>query len=418
MKIRHFAVTHPGKRRQESEDSYLVDEELNLYLVSDGQTHPFGKACSELACNLVRDYIGARASLLEKHRQHPTPENRLAISEMIRSAVQQASVSVSAQAENNPERKGVFATLALALVNGGHLFTPAIGDSRAYGVRDGKFYPRTQDHTLRAAMLADKRPSEEVEKVPFRDNLYAAIGYQYTRLNVEVRPVFPGERILLCTDGLSDYFPSAEFESAFATHPSPRLAQALQDHALTSGGKDNITALVLEFQEESQKRPSPDKSVPDQLEALRSAVIFRHLDDASLERLLSLTHVRTYQPDEVIMTKGMFNTEMYILLQGTARIDVGTPGAGYLEGKGAILGEMSLFDPAPVSAHVTAKDRTTVLVLNQFSLFEAMRKDPLFAARFELGLLQAVIQRLRDRTVPAEERDQRTRTATTITIFD
>jgi CRP-like cAMP-binding protein len=95
--------------------------------------------------------------------------------------------------------------------------------------------------------------------------------------------------------------------------------------------------------------------------------------------------------------------EMYIILSGELLIDLGKGPISATVKKGEVVGEMSLFEGSLPSATLVATGPTTVLTFHRDQLFQAMKEDVEFAARFELGLLQAVIRRLRERTEPDEE---------------
>jgi signal-transduction protein with cAMP-binding, CBS, and nucleotidyltransferase domain len=178
----------------------------------------------------------------------------------------------------------------------------------------------------------------------------------------------------------------------------------LTDYALSKGGRDNITALVLEFEADpltaGTSRVSPSTpNVLAKLQAIRGLRIFQHLDDYQLVGLLSFTDTRNYSAGDVLITKGVLINEMYVLVTGEISIDVGS-GRTIIEGKGAILGEMSIFDGGLPSATVKAIKPSVVLVFSRDAMFTHMRENVGFAARFELGVLQAVIHRLRQRTEP------------------
>jgi PPM family protein phosphatase len=418
MKTRFYAVTHPGTSRQQNEDHALEDPGIGLYMVADGVTHPRGRECATRACEEVRKYLRAHQALIDRHGQGSTAALRQDIAALIRDAMEHASSIVFQESKGDPANHGTFAAVVAALVSENFAFIAHAGDARAYSIREGAFYPLTRDHTYLASMLAEGKTFAEARKVGYADNLFLAMGHQpVAKATIYVRELAPGERLLLCSDGLSDYFNPGTFLSSAASASSAAMPELLEKFALSRGGRDNITATVLEF--ENQQPVEKSKISPNvlvKLQAIRSLRIFQHLDDRQLIGLLSFADTRNYGVGDTIIRKGILTDEMHIVITGEFTVDVGRGPIETAENKGAILGEMSLFDGGLPSATVTVTKPLITLVFLREALFTYMRQDTGFAARFELGVLQAIIHRLRQRTEPDEE-TRRLQNFSTVTIF-
>lgn len=409
MSVRSHAVSHSGKVREQNEDYYLSDEALGLYIVCDGVTHPFGAYCARTTAEGIRSHLRSHREILERHTKDSTAATRQDLSRLIRGAIEHTSAKIYDEGQRDPQKRGMFSTAVVAVVSRGFAFIAHLGDSRAYSIRDGGFVPLTRDHTFLNSLLQSGKSFEEARKTIYSSNLSAAVGYQpVATASVIVRELAPGEQLLLCTDGLSDHFENghAPFRSGWPEITGDRLANALRDHALAKGARDNLTAVVIEFSfqdEPTKKNMKVANNVLQKLGTIRGIRLFQHLGDSSLMRFLSLADTRTYPAGATLIQKGILISEMFIVLEGEISVDFGRGPIEATESKGAVLGEMSLFDGSLPYATIKAKAETTVLVVSRDALFNALREDADFAARFELGLLQAVIRRLRARTEPDEE---------------
>jgi protein phosphatase len=405
MTIQAHAVTHSGTTRQSNEDAWLIDQDLELCVVSDGNTHPQGAACSDWVCKGIQKFIQENKRVVEAHNRTGSSSDRQALLELIKQAVETVSASLYLEAQSRPEMKGVISTACLALFSRGYVFIAHLGDSRAYSVRDGVFQLLTRDHTYLNALIAEGKSLEEAKRVTYADNLSAAMGYQpHARAAAQARELALGERVVLCTDGVSDFFGHSSFRAAeWAKIETAPLATALKDYALSKKARDNLTAIAIEWLPKKQEAPKPTKDVVEKLGTVAGIRLFQHFGERSMMKLLTLSDTRELSEGETLIRRGDILNEMFIVLSGELSIDLGKGPIGATVKKGEVVGEMSLFEGSLPSATLTAISPTTVLTFHRDQLFQAMKEDVEFAARFELGLLQAVIRRLRERTETDDE---------------
>jgi protein phosphatase len=400
MTIQAHAVTHSGKSRQSNEDSWLIDPELQLCVVSDGSTHLQGGACSDWVCKGIQRHIQENKRLLDAHHRTGSSADRQALLELVRQSIETVSAALYLETQTRSEMKGVIATACVALFSQGYAFIGHLGDSRAYSVKDGVFQLLTRDHTYLTALLAEGRTLEDARRVAYADNLSAAMGHQpLARASVQVRELARDERIMLCTDGISDFFGHSNFRAAeWAKLGITPLAEALRDYALGKNVRDNLTAITIEWHAQKQETPKPTKDVLTKLSTVSGIRLFQHFGEHSLMKLLSLSDTRELAQGEVLIRRGEILNEMFIVMSGELSIDLGKGPIQATVKKGEVVGEMSLFEGSLPSATLTALTPATVLTFHRDQLFQAMKEDIEFTARLELGLLQAVIRRLRERT--------------------
>ena len=230
MKVAAAVATHVGLVREGNEDSYLTDEPL--FAVADGMGgHRGGEVASQLA-----------VETLEKLFQKGIGE--------LPDQVQEANRVVFERSVVDEKVAGMGTTLTAALVEGDRVRLAHVGDSRAYLLRDGGLRLLTEDHTLVHRMVTEGEISrEEAETHPQRSVLTRALGVEtVVDVDDDSIQVRPGDRLLLCTDGLTSMVSEQAVEEALRTVPDPHeAAQRLVQLANEGGGADNTTVVVLDF---------------------------------------------------------------------------------------------------------------------------------------------------------------------------
>jgi len=159
-----------------------------------------------------------------------------------------ANAAVVRNALDRPRLAGMGSTLTLAVFTGDAVEIGHIGDSRAYLYRDGALTQLTRDHSLMADMIASGELTPEQASVhPFRSVITRAIGME-SRVVVDKlrRDLQPGDRVLLCSDGLTTMLADAQVAALLAGGEAPQAAAALIAAANLAGGLDNISVVVVD----------------------------------------------------------------------------------------------------------------------------------------------------------------------------
>ena len=234
MRVMIGAASDIGQARERNEDSYVIEEPL--FAVADGMGgHRGGAVASSLALEALRE-------VLHDDRVAPT-----GLIEEIKAANQR----VLRRGESDRELRGMGTTLTALMTEGGKAHIAHIGDSRAYLLRDGSLKQLTEDHTLVQRMVTEgKLLPEEAERHPQRSILTRALGVDedVEPDTLTLDPVLPGDRLLLCTDGLTGMVDGDRIQEVLESESDPqRAADILIDEANAAGGDDNITVLVLDF---------------------------------------------------------------------------------------------------------------------------------------------------------------------------
>ena len=230
MRVRVGAATDIGQVREGNEDSYLVVEPL--YAVADGMGgHRGGEVASSLALETVQGMFERReGSLVDQ--------------------VERANRAVFDRSQNDRTVSGMGTTLTAVLVDGNRVHLVHVGDSRAYLLRGGELTQLTEDHTLVHRMVMEGEISqEEAETHPHRSILTRALGVdQSVQVDEGDVEVAAGDRLLLCTDGLTGMVPEGQIREILVDAADPQeTVERLVGLANRAGGIDNITAVILDF---------------------------------------------------------------------------------------------------------------------------------------------------------------------------
>ena len=188
------------------------------------------------------------------------------------SAFSQADVRILEEAVEHPELSGMGTTVTMALHLGAQLCVVHVGDSRAYVYRDGELHQLTQDHTLTADMVRSGalRP-DQVAGHRLRHVITNVVGGPSPGVNVEAHAfeVQAADRLLLCSDGLTEMVTNEAIAATLGAEPVPEVAaKKLLAQANDAGGRDNITLVIVRFdQGDSEAVPVP---VPVPVEVVKS----------------------------------------------------------------------------------------------------------------------------------------------------
>ena len=159
------------------------------------------------------------------------------------------SKHLRSESAGQPALTGMGATLVMALLRGRHAHVAHMGDSRCYLFRKGRLTQLTKDHSVVGILLqAGEITTEEAKTHPARGKITRFIGME-AEVYPDIRsvPLKKGDRLLLCSDGVTGMVPDAEIAALLSQNPEPKAAcQALVAAANLAGGKDNITAVIVE----------------------------------------------------------------------------------------------------------------------------------------------------------------------------
>ena len=244
-----WLVTDVGVVRDHNEDSAFMDPVQGFFIVADGMGgHAAGEVASAMAVETVKKTLEAAKDEISAFKKAPGDAGRRGLVQLLQTAVLQAHQAVYQRGQAEQDKAGMGTTLDVVLIAGAEAFVAHVGDSRTYLVRDGKSSQITTDHTVAEVLVIEgKLTIEEAAVSPLRTILVNAIGVS-ADVGVEMAHVTlkRGDRMMLCSDGLHDYFPVEEeiAQRLSAEKPGESLKEMVE-LAKTRGGHDNITGVVV-----------------------------------------------------------------------------------------------------------------------------------------------------------------------------
>ncbi len=270
LAVKTFGITDKGNVRASNEDQFLIaeltktmriwqaslpdtkaqfgDERAHLFLVADGMGgHQGGEEASALAVVAIQQFtLNTLKWFFESNKQEA--QRVLA---QFQTALRHADVQVREQAAEHREFSGMGTTVTMAYHLDAQLCVVHVGDSRAYLFRDDELQQLTRDHTLMAEMVRSGAiQPEEVAQHRFRHVITNVVGGNDAGVVVEAHAVEiqPGDRLLLCSDGLTEMVTNDAIVATLRAELDPEPAcRSLLAQAKDAGGRDNITLLIVRF---------------------------------------------------------------------------------------------------------------------------------------------------------------------------
>jgi protein phosphatase len=250
FKIDAAVVSHPGLRRDENEDAYCVRADVGLYIVADGMGgHAAGEVASRLATDTIESFVSDTRNA-DPNQTWPFPyDPTLSLDgNRLKAAFRLANRKIAAAMEENDRLRGMATTAAAVLVNRQPVVAH-VGDSRVYRWRGGRLHQITEDHSwvseqVRAGVLTDA----DARRHPWRNVVTRALsGGDDPDVEVADVDLEPGDRLIVCSDGLSGVVTSDRLQEILGAGTSLEdTCQALIDAANEAGGPDNITVAMLQ----------------------------------------------------------------------------------------------------------------------------------------------------------------------------
>lgn len=238
MKLDSTGLSDPGRIRAYNQDSYYIDPAGRFFIVADGMGgHAGGEEASRIATQEIRSH-------LEQNWQ--SPESAL---NLLQQALSTANQAIVTDQQNHPERADMGTTAVVVVIRPGE--SPVcghVGDSRLYRLRESQLQQITEDHTwiARALKIGDITP-DEARVHPYRHVLSNCLGREdLNQISVQPLDLEQGDRLLLCSDGLTEELVDDRIASYLRGTPSLKIAAAsLVAAAKEEGGHDNITVVLV-----------------------------------------------------------------------------------------------------------------------------------------------------------------------------
>jgi serine/threonine protein phosphatase PrpC len=257
VQIVSSGLSDVGRVRTNNEDSFRIVEALNLFILSDGMGgEAHGEVASAMAVDAINKYCESEredsgATVLDE-----VPANISSQSRRLKNAVAQANFQIFQSAQKNPEQRGMGATITALWLKDTLMSIAHVGDSRAYLLRNGNLQQLTNDHSLVAEQVRRGLITpQQAEESEMQSVLLRALGaHPEVEIDVDEVEIIPRDVLLLCSDGLTRMVTEPEIAGALQAETVPSTAaERLIALANENGGIDNVTVIVVRFEDDANK---------------------------------------------------------------------------------------------------------------------------------------------------------------------
>jgi len=251
---RHLSVvsaglTDVGRKRNHNEDSYLIDDDIQLYVVADGMGgHAGGGTASRIAVETIDRELRKAREGKENPFTSQAPLQDSPLPEVLRAAVERACLSIFSAAQEDSRLAGMGTTVIALLVHGDHAFFAHVGDSRAYLLRADLIQQISEDHSLvNEQIKAGMITPEEAKHSRYKNIITRSVGFE-EEVQVDVMGLVtePGDTFILCSDGLANMMEDKELLDITRRMKHEELPKTFVELANERGGDDNITVIVVQ----------------------------------------------------------------------------------------------------------------------------------------------------------------------------
>lgn len=254
MKITYQALTDVGRKRKGNEDSLFVNADQRLFVVADGMGgHAAGEVASKIAVDSINEFVCLTGGDQEITWPFGLDENISYDGNRLKTSIRYANRKVLDATKEKSEYEGMATTVAAVLVDGDTANLAHVGDSRVYLVRDGSMSLLTSDHSwVNEQIQSGVISAEQARSHPLRNVVTRALGGKpELTVDIQVQKMAAGDILLLCSDGLTTMLPDDDICEVIAAAKGDieLAAKSLVGEANARGGEDNITVVLLKFEE-------------------------------------------------------------------------------------------------------------------------------------------------------------------------
>jgi serine/threonine protein phosphatase PrpC len=391
LQVLSFGATSiKGDSRKQNEDAVLTLDSAGLYAVADGTG---GVSASSLAVDFLQNHQNALTGYADKvTAANQDTESRLSMTSSLEQAFNEIALRIYEANKDTVET--VATTLVTTMVVHRFAYVAHVGNSRAYLWRQGELRCITTDHTLAMSQLrAGILTVEEYEKSPFRKALTQVLG-STSEVSVDVAEVRLdiGDRLLLCSDGLSHTVAESVIEEGLACDDAQEAVDTLCETAKGIGLRDDLSMVLLHI---GPCQEATDGKKGQIASELGKFFFLKGLSEQQHFVVAPYFAEHVFQAGEVICRHGDIGTACYLVHKGRVTVSLDELVLREL-GTGEHFGELALARRGERTATVRALVDTHVFILTRNRFNELSRKLPQLGVLMMLPMLERMGDRLDD----------------------
>ena len=394
MQINAFGITDIGQVRDCNEDAFLIDEQLQFYVVCDGMGgHAAGEIAAQNATEFVAKYFKNHSALISDIQA--SEEEHFKLFRLVEAATIETCHQLYQLANSQPEYAGMGTTMTVLIIAGSKAVMSHVGDSRLYLLRGKRMHLLSSDHTVANEMLQrGVVTEEEFKRHPFRHYLTRSVGSaEAVEPELLLFDIIPEDILLLCSDGLSRYFDDEKEIITLLKEPDlASTANKLVDLANDCGGRDNITAIVVQVQESQEELDEVANALVKE-EALKCLFLCESLSYRRLIRLVEISELKEYPAGAMFLKENSACEGLYLLVEG--KVEVSQKNKEPLElSKGQHFCETALVKSRQSDVSVRAIENTKVLIIRREKFQRLIRRLPKMGRALQANLLDYLSEQL------------------------
>ncbi|MFN3431076.1 MAG: Stp1/IreP family PP2C-type Ser/Thr phosphatase [Candidatus Sericytochromatia bacterium] len=237
--MRVGSLTDIGKVREINQDSFAVDMDHGLFIVADGMGgHAAGEKASQTAVQIITERLGGSVNASSNGQ----------LLDALQTAIQDANREIINASMEDSSMRGMGTTATVIVTKSNQIYVGHVGDSRAYLIRNRRIDQITEDHSIVAQLVRARAITpQEAARHPYRNVITRCLGMQVeVEADTQQRELKAGDRLLICSDGLSGLVSDDEMLQMVTTSEDPQhTCVDLVNLALERGGSDNITVVLI-----------------------------------------------------------------------------------------------------------------------------------------------------------------------------
>lgn len=287
-------ITDVGMLRKANEDSYYMDDDLQIYVVADGMGgHRAGEVASRIVVETMQDKMNQKPSNSDGENLITTEQELSPEATRIMAGIHLANQAVFTLSESNPDYKGMGSTVSAILLTGTRVITANVGDSPIFLIRNNTIEEIYTPHTYIAehAKLAPEGSKPLGQQ--YAHMITRAVGIKEA-VQPDVLEIegLQGDMFLICSDGLSDLLQPEEIKRVAVNYKPEKAVETLVAHANKRGGRDNITIIIIRLVEHANvvgSQPSEQAIEENKATGLASTTVLQvdyDTDEASHSALI------------------------------------------------------------------------------------------------------------------------------------
>lgn len=397
MRVTAWSKTDLGCVRENNEDSFLVDEERGVFVVADGVG---GSSGGEIASQRLVKHLGEVAEALSDSARAGNPlfdrDHRERVFQELLGQVQEANGLIyEVGKEVDPMRPPATTCDAVVLCEQA-AFIAHVGDSRVYLFRGGEIFRITEDHTF-AEQLRQEEIGDEDMLERYRNVLTRSVG---GRPQVDVDALFidlqPGDHLMMCSDGLTDYLSGPELLEFAAAGLGEDYVERVVEEAKSQGGKDNITVVLVEIGEveDDTIRDTASFDTLKQVDILGNIALFKGLGVRDLLKIMRIVYEVSYADGAVVDQLDGDSRCMYIVAEGEVELFLDETSVGLLK-RGQHFSEGALVSMEPTRTEARCIGETLLLAVPARRFRAVLGEDAAVGNILLWNLLESLTRQVR-----------------------